>query len=248
MWNSFRFALKFLTRIPVTLDEVLSDEELGRSTLFYPLVGLIIGGLLLLLFWPLAGHDSGVVAALTLIVWVLLTGGLHLDGLADSADAWVGGHKDPERTLEIMKDPRSGPAAVVFVVLLLILKFAALSTLIEAQAWLALLLAPFLGRVTIIALMLTTPYVRPQGIASELYKQIPRVELTGLLLASLLIVILVLAWWGIVLLGATGLLFYLMRSLMLKRIGGTTGDTLGAAIEVTEGGVLLVLALAWNWV
>jgi adenosylcobinamide-GDP ribazoletransferase len=247
MWNSFWFALQFLTRIPVvTMDEMLSGEELGRSTLFYPLVGLIIGGLLSLLFWSLADHDSGVVAALTLIVWVLLTGGLHLDGLADSADAWAGGHKDPDRTLEIMKDSRSGPAAVVFVVLLLILKFAALSTLIEAQAWLALLLAPFLGRVTIIALMLTTPYVRPHGIASELYNQIPRVALTGLLLASLLFVVLVAGWWGIVLLGASGLLFYLMRHLMLKRIGGTTGDTLGAAIEVMEGGVLLVLALAWN--
>ena len=246
MWNSFTFALQFLTRIPLTLDGVLSGEELARSTLFYPLVGLIIGGLLSLLCWLLAGHDSGVVAALVLIFWVLLTGGLHLDGLADSADAWVGGHKDPARTLEIMKDPRSGPAAVVFIVLLLILKFAALSVLIEAKAWLALLLSPFLGRVTIIALMLTTPYARPQGIASELYEKMPRVALTGLLLVSLLFVVLVLKWWGIVLLGAAGLLFYLMRSLMLKRIGGTTGDTLGAAIELMEGGVLLVLALALN--
>lgn len=79
-------------------------------------------------------------------VWVGLSGGLHLDGLADTADAWIGGHADRQRTLEIMKDPRSGPIAVVVLLLVLLLKFAALVVLLGQGAWAGLLLAPWLGR------------------------------------------------------------------------------------------------------
>ena len=84
-------------------------------------------------------------AALLLTAWVLLSGGLHLDGLADSADAWLGGFGDRERTLTIMKDPRSGPIAVVTLGLVLLLKFTALVALIEQHNGAALILAPLIG-------------------------------------------------------------------------------------------------------
>ena len=81
----------------------------------------------------LEGASPLLQAALLLALWVALTGALHLDGLADSADAWLGGFGDPARTLEIMKDPRSGPVAVVVLVLLLLLKFSALLVVLQAQ-------------------------------------------------------------------------------------------------------------------
>ena len=139
-------ALQFLTRLPVRLPGMPAPEQVGRSLLWYPLVGLLLGALLLAAQALLNQQPAVLQAALLLTLWVALSGGLHLDGLADTADAWVGGYGDRERTLAIMKDPRSGPIAVVVLVLLLLLKFAALLVLLQAGQTLALLLAPWLGR------------------------------------------------------------------------------------------------------
>ena len=161
-------ALQFLTRLPVRLPGMPEPAEVGRSLLWYPLVGLLIGGLLLALHLLLGSTAALLQAAIVLACWVGLSGGLHLDGLADSADAWVGGYGDRERTLAIMKDPRSGPIAVVVLVLVLLLKFVALVVLLERGAWAALLLAPWLGRALLPLLLMSTPYVRPGGLGALL--------------------------------------------------------------------------------
>ena len=169
-------------------------------------------------------------------------GGLHLDGLADSADAWVGGMKDRNRTLTIMKDPNCGPAGVVAIVLMLLLKFATLYTLVIADAWIILILAATLGRTILPLLFLTTPYVRPNGIGSTLVNHMPRhqsiVVIALTILASLTFG--VISLW---ILTAIIVIFLIFRLLMLRRIGGTTGDTAGALIEITEVSVLLVAVL-----
>lgn len=104
----FWIALQFLSSLPIILPGMPKPQELGRSLLFYPLVGVLFGAVLWGVSALLAGIPLMLHAALLLTVWVLLSGGLHLDGLADSADAWLGGFGDRERTLTIMKDPRSG--------------------------------------------------------------------------------------------------------------------------------------------
>jgi adenosylcobinamide-GDP ribazoletransferase len=206
------------------------------------LVGLLIG-LLLAGLQRLVGHaDPLLQAALLTATWALLTGGLHLDGLADSADAWVGGHGDRERTLAIMKDPRSGPAAVSTVMLALLLKFVALAALVKTGAWPVLLLAPVLGRSALVLLLLTTAYVRSGGMGAAISAHLPRVAAVlallivtaGGLLAgkagALALAMAVAAWW-------------VLRWMMMRRLGGMTGDTLGAAVELTEVAVLVALAL-----
>ena len=110
---AFLIALQFLTRIPVTVEVNWSGENMGKSVLFYPLIGLLIGLFLALLFAVIEQQHSLLVAAIVLMGWVMITGGLHLDGLADSADAWAGGLGDKQRTLDIMKDSRSGALAIV---------------------------------------------------------------------------------------------------------------------------------------
>lgn len=150
-------ALQFLTRLPVRLPGMPEPQQIGRSLLFYPLVGALLGLLLLGLEWLLGDTALLLKAALLLAAWVALSGGLHLDGLADTADAWVGGYGDRERTLAIMKDPRSGPIAVVVLVLVLLLKFAALVALLEQGPIAALLLAPWLARGLLPLLFMTTP-------------------------------------------------------------------------------------------
>ncbi|MGB4075047.1 adenosylcobinamide-GDP ribazoletransferase [Pseudomonas sp.] len=235
-------ALQFLTRLPVRLAGMPAPQQVGRSLLWYPLVGLLIGLLLLLAAQQLLG-DSAVLlqAALLLAVWVGVSGGLHLDGLADSADAWVGGFGDRARTLEIMKDPRSGPIAVVVLVLLLLLKFAALVALLESGSGLLLLLVPWLARCLLPLLFLTTPYVRAGGLGQALAEHLPRRQLPWVLGANALAMLL-LGWPALLALLVAGGVFIWLRSLMLKRLGGTTGDTAGGLLEIAECAVLVALA------
>ena len=150
-------ALQFLSSLPVSLPGMPAPREVGRSLLWYPLVGLLFGLLLWLASHFLQGTAAPLHAALLLTLWVLLSGALHLDGLADSADAWLGGFGDRERTLQIMKDPRSGPIAVVTLVLVLLLKFCALWVLVEQGIGMQLLLAPLIGRAAMLGLFLSTP-------------------------------------------------------------------------------------------
>lgn len=234
-------ALQFLTRLPVTLAGMPTPEQVGRSLLFYPLVGLLIG-LLLLAAQHLLG-DSAVLlqAALLLALWVGISGGLHLDGLADSADAWVGGFGDKQRTLAIMKDPRSGPIAVVVLVLLLLLKFAALVALLENGGGLLLLLVPWLARCLLPLLFMTTPYVRAGGLGQALAEHLPRRQLPWVLAANA-VAMLLFGWSALLALLVAGGVFIWLRSLMLKRLDGTTGDTAGALLEIAECTVLVALA------
>ncbi|WP_252273973.1 adenosylcobinamide-GDP ribazoletransferase [Pseudomonas subflava] len=235
-------ALQFLTRLPVSLPGMPEPAQIGRSLLWYPLVGLLIGGLLLALHGLLGDTPALLQAAILLAVWVGLSGGLHLDGLADTADAWVGGYGDRERTLAIMKDPRSGPIAVVVLLLVLLLKFAAVVVLLERQAWAGLLLAPWLGRALLPLLFLTTAYVRSGGLGAALAEHLPR-ERLPLLLALHGLAMLLLGFSAVLALLAAALVFWLLRRAFIARLGGTTGDTAGALLELSECAVLVALAL-----
>jgi adenosylcobinamide-GDP ribazoletransferase len=240
----FWIALQFLSSLPVRLPGMPEPAQLGRSLLFYPLVGVLFGGLLCGLDALLSGAPLLLHAALLLTAWVLLSGGLHLDGLADSADAWLGGFGDRERTLLIMKDPRSGPIAVVTLMLVLLLKFSALLALIEQQQTLALLIVPVLGRGALLALFLTTPYVRAGGLGQALADHLPRRAGWQVLLAVALGSVLVAGGAGLGALMAAALSFIGLRRMMLRRLGGCTGDTAGALLELLEMAVLVGWALS----
>jgi adenosylcobinamide-GDP ribazoletransferase len=239
----FWIALQFLSSLPIRLPGMPTPQQSGRSLLFYPLVGLLFGVLLLALDQVLEGSPLLLHAALLLGAWVMLSGGLHLDGLADSADAWLGGLGDRERTLVIMKDPRSGPIAVVTLVVVLLLKFSAALALIEAHSSLGLLLAPVIARAAMLALFMKTPYVRPGGLGQALAGHLPRRAGLRVLAAVVLFCVFMGGWaaaW--VLLVCTGGFFWLRR-LMVQRLGGSTGDTAGAMLELLETLVLVTLAL-----
>lgn len=240
---SLLIALQFLTRLPIRLPDMPTPEQMGRSLLWYPLVGLLLGGLLVALHGLLDEVPAPLHAALLLAAWVGLSGALHLDGLADSADAWVGGFGNRERTLAIMKDPRSGPIAVVMLVVVLLLKFTALLALLEQGATTALLLAPLLGRSALLALFLVTPYVRPGGLGQALAEHLPRKAACRVLLGVAAACPLLFGGaGGLALLLAAGSFLYL-RQCLLARLGGTTGDTAGALLELMESAVVVGLAL-----
>lgn len=238
-------AIQFLTRLPAPSLGCPTPQDWGRSALAYPLVGLLIGLLLVVLQYFFSPSDPLLQAALLLTVWVWLTGGLHLDGLADTADAWVGGQGDRQRTLEIMKDPRSGPAAVSTIALVLLLKFAALSALLQDGLWLPLLLASTLGRSALLAMLLTTPYVRAGGMGEKITAHLPRKTGLVLLLATAVAAAFLPEGWKALL--ATFIIVFLLRRAFLARLGGMTGDTLGATVELAEAAVLLAFSLHFVW-
>ncbi|WP_437880613.1 adenosylcobinamide-GDP ribazoletransferase [Pseudomonas sp. LRF_L74] len=236
-------ALQFLTRLPIGLPGMPEPHQVGRSLLWYPMVGALIGAVLLLAHNVLGDTAPPLQAAILLALWVGVSGGLHLDGLADTADAWVGGFGDRERTLEIMKDPRSGPIAIVVLVLLMLLKFSALVVLLQADAWAGLVLAPWLGRALLPVLLQSTPYVRANGLGHALSAHLPRKELPWVLLIHGLAMLL-LGWSACLALGVAVLVFFCVRRSLMQRLGGTTGDTAGALLELSECAIVLALALA----
>ena len=236
-------ALQFLSSLPIRLPGMPAPEELGRSLLFYPLVGLLFGVILWALNIALAGAPLLLHAALLLTVWVLLSGALHLDGLADSADAWLGGFGDRERTLTIMKDPRSGPIAVVTLMLVLLLKFAALLALIDQQQGMALIIVPLIGRAALLGLFLTTTYVRAGGLGQALADHLPRKAGWQVLAVSAATCVVIAGFSAVVALLLSVVVFIWLRHLMVRRLGGTTGDTAGALLELLEMSVLVGLAL-----
>ncbi|MDP2225249.1 adenosylcobinamide-GDP ribazoletransferase [Nitrosomonas sp.] len=244
MIKPFLISVQFLTRLPVRLASQPNEKDLGNSLLFYPLVGFIIGLILIGLGWLLSGSPPLVTAALLVTTWVLITGGLHLDGLADSADAWIGGMGDRTKTLAIMKDPNCGPAGVVAIVLILLLKFVALHSLVIANEWITMLLAIILARTLLPLLFLTTPYVRSNGLGTSLAVHQPR-QWSIFVVVTTFVLMFLLTDIQYLLLSLTAVVtFLLLRHLMAHRIAGTTGDTAGALVEITETTVLLTSVIA----
>ncbi|MFA5494350.1 MAG: adenosylcobinamide-GDP ribazoletransferase [Porticoccaceae bacterium] len=240
--RALAIALGLLTRIPVRVRGDISAATLGRSLHWYPAAGLAIGLLLMLLAALLP--DVGLLAAAVIVAaWVAITGALHLDGLADCADAWVGGMGDRERTLAIMKDPACGPMGVTAIALALLLKVAALAALLAGPAAVAWWLVPLAARTLLPLAFIGLPYVRQGGMGDGLAANASKPGLA--LAAGLVLGILVLglpvqlaALWLAVALAA----FALWRHGVRRRLGGFTGDCAGALVELVEVALLVASA------
>ena len=238
----FWIALQFLTTFPVQLKAMPSKQQNGQSVLFYPLIGFIIGVILCAVALLLQVIPAILSASLILVLWIWLTGGLHLDGLADTADAWVGGFGDAERTLKIMKDPACGPIGVLSLIIICLLKWSALYVLIQKQLYSALLLFPVLGRLAPMFLFLSTDYVREKGLGSSMASYIPK-KLAITIMVLLVLSSLYFSVLGLVAVLVTAFSLLYLRRKFKQRIGGITGDTVGASIEICECVSLLAFVL-----
>ncbi|WP_291372806.1 adenosylcobinamide-GDP ribazoletransferase [Acinetobacter sp. UBA6720] len=239
----FWIALQFLTTFPVRLSAMPTPQQNAQALLFYPVVGLLIGSILYGIALLLHALPVVLLSSVILVLWIWLTGGLHLDGLADTADAWVGGFGDKARTLAIMKDPSCGPIGVLSLVIVCLLKWSVLYVLLQKQLYTALMLFPLLGRLVPLFFFLSTDYVREKGLGSQLGQHLARpIAIALLLLTSL--VALYWAWVGVVVLASFYLALWYLRCKFIQRIGGVTGDTIGASIEIIELATLLSFVFA----
>ncbi|SLN40522.1 adenosylcobinamide-GDP ribazoletransferase [Roseisalinus antarcticus] len=233
-------AMALLTRLPAPG----ADHARGASAAWaWPLVGLLLGALAALgVQIALAlGLPAGAAAALALALLAGLTGGLHQDGLADSADGLWGG-RDRARRLEIMRDSRVGSYGVLAIALVLLLQWTALEGLVAAKAhWVALPLAGAASRATMAAVMAALPHARADGLARLTGRPAPRTAAAAAGLAAL--ACLALAPATLPALALVALLSGLtVARLAMARLGGQTGDILGATQQLTELTALLAYA------
>jgi len=249
--NALRASFGFLTVLPVA---PRSGAGLGSARAFFPLVGLVLGGLLAGFDW-LVNDTLGTELTAALIVVGLLaaTRMLHIDGLMDSCDALLGGYTR-ERRLEILKDPRVGAFGAIGGVSILFLKWAALITLTGPIRLPMILLFPLLARWSVVAVMQTFSYgpsrdgITGSGTGSSFLENrgiwLPLIAGITALAASVLIAGLM----GVILMGIVTLVAVLLGAWMAKLLGGLTGDGYGAVVEVTEVTALIAaVALFKHW-
>jgi adenosylcobinamide-GDP ribazoletransferase len=233
-------AIQFLSVVPPVIRRAFAPAELGRAVGWFAVVGIMLGAVLagvdyvLSLLFP-----AGVIAALLLVVWALMTGVLHLDGFLDTCDGLFGG-RTPEERLRIMRDERVGAFAVIGGALLLLVKYSCLVNLTSRTA--TLIVAPTLGRWGMALAVVAFPYARPEGTGRWMkdhagWRQVILASITAFVPAILLA-----KWLGLIAIGLAAAATVAIAVFTLRRTPGFTGDVYGALCELLEALVLLVFA------
>ncbi len=256
--DSFFESFRFLSAVPLPAGRG-EGRGLTGAVAWFPLVGAVLGGLFILVDWlcvrafPRVSHFIS--AAAILAIYAVFTGGLHHDGLMDMADAmWGGAGRTRERRLEIMKDSRAGALGVTAIILVLLLELASIYSLPVRighgghYRWAALFVFPVLGRWVMSYLCVRFPYARPAGTGAAMVGGSRWTYLLGATLlagGALAAAFLWLAWLPLLIpilaLGAW-LAAELIGSWVTRRLGGITGDVIGATGMLTEAALLLLLA------
>lgn len=239
----FAAALQFLTIIPLAGGRSPGEGDLGGSLPFFPVVGLLIGAAISLADWGLGLlFPIGATSVVTVILLIAASGGLHIDGLADTADGLFSS-RPRERALEIMRDSRTGPMGVAAVVALVLLKAALLTSIAGPWRWWVLVMMPLAGRCALLVHMALLPYVRPEGGLAGIFHRNRSQGHALWALAALLAAGFLLGRLPGLIAGAVSFLAaLLLAAYFFRRIGGLTGDTLGAACELAELGPALAAA------
>ena len=242
--HSFLIGLQFLTQIRLVRQTEWTAEDFGRSSRFFPFVGLVLGICYAAAAWLLLYFIGmrALTAALLLILPLLLTGGLHADGFMDTADGVFSG-RDRERKLEIMKDSRVGAFGVVSFVMLMFVQYALISDMHPLLLIPALFVMPVIGRFAMVLSVACFPYAREDGMGKTFADMADRKTVAIAAVSTTLLVL----PWGFLAAAALifGIIFALFFCRMITRVlGGTTGDVYGAATVLTETLVLAIFSLA----
>ncbi len=242
--RNFLRALSFLTILPVGQTELAEEKELAPSMAFFPLVGLVIGLILSAAYYLFSLFLPRLIT-LWLIVGLLafLTRGLHLDGLADTLDGLASGGSK-EKMLEVMRDSRIGAFGVIGLILLIGGKYLALDHIPGSPIYYFLILMTVMGRNSMVLVCYRSPYARPEGGLAKPFSENLRLREMIISLASTFVIALILQGWkGLLLFVALCLFSFGCRFYFIKKLGGITGDVLGAVNELSELLCLLLLII-----
>ncbi len=242
--NNLFAAIRFLTIFPVPGDASNDGVALQKSLVYFPIVGLLLGSLAALFTVALGSFfPPPVFAAMLVLLLVAFSGGLHMDGLADTADGFFSS-RPRERILEIMRDSCIGSMGTLAIVLILLLKVTALANISGAKLWEVVFLMPLAGRCTLTFMTVLFPYARPKGgIASPFLKGGKVLPVAVAFIVLSVTTYMVAGNMGIACLLATCAFCALFGFYCQKKIGGVTGDTFGASCELVETVIALIFTL-----
>lgn len=240
--RSFFTALQFLTIIPVNIKQKIDVKSLSVSTVYFPLIGILLGMILagvniVLTHIPLQQVSIRIILVVLLII---LTGGLHLDGLADTCDGFLGGRNKGE-ILKIMRDPRIGAMGVLGIISIILLKVAILISLSPHVITISVILMCLLSRYCLTVLIYKFPYARGKGKGLVFFNGMNRRKVV---ISSVITLVCTLMLWklkGLILFIAVIAFVLLAGKYIIRKLGGMTGDTLGAVNELTEVVVLMII-------
>lgn len=245
--KSLILAIQFLTRVPININIDTEENSFADSVLWFPVVGLIIGAFNALVYFALAKVLDGMLPIVCAVLAnVCITGALHLDGLADTCDGIFSARKK-ERMLEIMKDSRIGTNGALAIVFDVVIRIAILLSVSSDKVIWLIFAAPIASRALMPLLMKLSVYARAEGGMGGLFlgKQSWSRTLIAFV-AGMLIVWLLLNFWGLASFAGAMLAIILYRSYIYSKIQGMTGDTIGAGNEIAEIVFLLAAAIIWR--
>ena len=255
MMNSFLIGLQFLTRIFVVKQSVWTEQSFGESVRYFPAIGAVLGiicaGLVGMLNTLTAGSVPILIGAIGFVSLIILTGGIHCDGLMDSADGLFSG-REREKILLIMKDSRAGAFGVVSMILIATLEVSTLAELARLSTWwlcAAIYSAPIIGRLMMVVTIGAFPYARPEGMGKAFAKFTTRRTIffaAGE--AALLLLPLGLISEKFLLCAAAATLVafvvtWRFANFATEKIGGVTGDIYGAVTTLAEMFALMIFLL-----
>lgn len=249
----FLAAIRFLTSIPLPWRredwrQRASREQFARSLPYYPVVGLLIGLMLAGIYWLCSLFlPQALTSGILLVALVAITGGLHLDGFIDTADGIAAGHKNADRRKQVMHDSSVGAIGVVAVVLLLVVKYAALNSVPSSWLMATLVLMPVLSRWAMVYAVFAYPYGRQQGMGGELRRATGWSGFIAATVVALAIALVLAQLAGLAILLVVWLVVIALAAFFKSKFAGLTGDTYGAINELAEVSVLIVVTLmAYN--
>jgi adenosylcobinamide-GDP ribazoletransferase len=227
-------AIRFLTILPIPGDWGTAEADLARSVPWFPVVGLALGCIAAAAAWGLSQTTPPLVASTALVVLLAaFSGCLHLDGLADTADGFLSS-RPREQILEIMKDSHVGAMGVIAIVGVLLVKFAMLASIPPTRLWPTVLLMPLAGRVAIMVHLDMLPSARPEGLGGIFHRRRAGLAAFGSTLLLAAAAMWLFGFQGLALWATWFVVTMALAGYVRRKIGGTTGDTLGAVCEILE--------------
>jgi len=234
-------ALQFLTLCPPIIRRMFTSTEMGQAVGYFSTIGALLGALLAALDWGLRSVlSTSISTVLVLAASVAATGAIHLDGFFDACDGLFGGHT-PASRLEIMRDERVGAFGLAGGVLLILLKFTALSTAVDRVA--ALLLSMTLSRWAIALAVVLFPYARDKGLGRAMKDYAGAAQVAQATAIALLVSWFAAGWMGLLAMGLAAAITWAAARFALKRLPGLTGDLYGTISELVEVSLLLAFAV-----
>lgn len=239
-------AIQFLTRIPINVSIETRENSFAESVVWFPIAGLLVGVFNALVFWGASQLLPGVFSIVCAVLAnVLITGGLHVDGLADTCDGIFSARKK-ERMLEIMKDSRIGTNGTIAVVFDILVRIALLSSLAQEKVLWVLILAPVTAKAILPLIMKISVYARAEGMGGLFLGKQKWIRTIIAFLIGVTAAFGALGLNGLLCFFSALLIAFLFRSYMYAKLQGMTGDTIGATNEVVEMVFLFSAALLWR--